>query len=221
MIDLHTHSIFSDGDLIPLELAQRAEFTGYRALAFTDHCDISNFDFIIPRIVRACEQINRTKKVVAIPGAELTHIPPEEIAALAAECRKLGAQIILVHGETLVEPVPEGTNRSAVAADIDILAHPGLITDQEASAAAQRGIYLEITARAGHSLSNGHVASVARKCGAKLVLNTDAHSPGNLISLQTAHRVAAGAGLSPEEIQEMFDHSRKICTEKGYQRVGG
>lgn len=220
MIDLHTHSIFSDGSLIPLELAQRAEFAGYRALAFTDHCDISNYDFIIPRIVRACEQINRTKKVVAIPGAELTHIPPEEIAALAVECRKLGAQIILVHGETLVEPVPEGTNRSAVAADIDILAHPGLITPQEASVAAQRGIYLEITSRTGHSLSNGHVAAVARACGAKLVLNTDCHSPGNLISLQMAHRVAAGAGLSPDEMQAMFDNSRNLCGEKGFHLQG-
>jgi len=40
--------------------------------------------------------------------------------------------------------------------------------------AAEKGILLEITARKGHSLTNGHVAKLAKKHGAALVLNTEA-----------------------------------------------
>ncbi len=42
MIDLHTHSFFSDGELIPSELIRRAEAIGYKAIAITDHVDSSN-----------------------------------------------------------------------------------------------------------------------------------------------------------------------------------
>jgi histidinol phosphatase-like PHP family hydrolase len=71
----------------------------------------------------------------------------------------------VVHGETIVEPVLPGTNRAAIAAGVDILAHPGLITKEEAMLAAQKGVLLEITTRRGHSFTNGHVASIARVCG--------------------------------------------------------
>ncbi|MEJ2066471.1 MAG: PHP domain-containing protein, partial [Deltaproteobacteria bacterium] len=58
MIDLHTHSLFSDGQLAPAELTRRFEVAGYRALAITDHGDRSNIDFIIPRLVAFCEENN-------------------------------------------------------------------------------------------------------------------------------------------------------------------
>ena len=38
MIDLHTHTFFSDGVLIPSELFQRARAKGYHTIAVTDHC---------------------------------------------------------------------------------------------------------------------------------------------------------------------------------------
>ena len=43
-IDLHTHSIFSDGELLPSELARRADVLGHKALAITDHVDASNIE---------------------------------------------------------------------------------------------------------------------------------------------------------------------------------
>ena len=82
---------------------------------------------------------------------------------------------------------------------MDILAHPGLITPEEAQLAAERGVHLEITTRKGHSLTNGHVAAMARRFGAKLVINNDAHAPGDLISRDQRRRVALGAGLTQDE----------------------
>ncbi len=135
-----------------------------------------------------------------IPGVELTHIIPSQIRDLAVEARALGARVIVVHGETIVEPVAPGTNLAAVNSPIDILAHPGLISDEEARLAAQNGILLEITARKGHSLTNGHVLKIARKYNAGLVLNTDSHAPGDLIDMDMARKVARGAGMEEAEI---------------------
>jgi putative hydrolase len=210
MIDLHTHSIFSDGELIPSELARRAVFKGYRAIAITDHADHSNFDFIVPRIIDVCRRITAHGSIVALPGIEITHVHPDDIGELAKDVREMGAKIVVVHGETVVEPVISGTNRAALKAPIDILAHPGLITEDEVRLASDNSIYLEISTRKGHSLTNGHIAGLARKFNAKLVLNTDGHSPDDLVSIETARTIAAGAGLAGVEIDELFNNSKSL-----------
>jgi histidinol phosphatase-like PHP family hydrolase len=210
MIDLHTHTLFSDGELVPSELVRRAVVIGYTAIALTDHADISNLDFIIPRIREACSKINEKKGLIALPGIELTHVHPEDIAELARQARSLGARIIVVHGETIVEPVMPGTNRKALESDIDILAHPGLIGDDDVKLASRNGICLEITARKGHCLTNGHVAKTALKYGARLIVNTDTHAPEDLISLDRAKMTAQGAGLREDEFSRMLDTSREL-----------
>jgi putative hydrolase len=210
VIDLHTHSIFSDGDLIPTELAQRAYAAGYKTLAITDHADHSNYDFILPRIVKVCLKISEKGKILALPGVELTHVYPSDILSLANDARKLGAKIVIVHGETMVEPVPPGTNLAAINAAVDILAHPGLINEDEAQLAAEKGVYLEITTRRGHAFSNGYVARIAGKYKAQLLLNNDAHAPGDFVDLKMATSIARGAGLTDEEIAAMFENSQKL-----------
>lgn len=198
MIDFHSHTFFSDGVLGPAELLRRAEYAGYKALAITDHGDSSNLDIIIPNIVRLCKDISDNCNIRAIPGIELTHVPPKLISRLAGDARQLGAKIVVVHGETIVEPVSIGTNLAAVESNVDILAHPGLITAEEVRLAKANNVYLEITARKGHSLANGYVASLAMKLGAKLLVNSDAHAPGDILDLEFAKKVALGAGLGEE-----------------------
>jgi putative hydrolase len=214
VIDLHTHSIFSDGELIPSELVRRSMVIGYRAIAITDHGDHSNMDFFIPRIVKVCEKLSQTYDMAIIPGIELTHVPPVYIGELVREARRMGARIVVVHGETIAEPVPPGTNLAALNSAIDILAHPGLLSEEEASLASRKGIYLEITARKGHSLTNGHVATTARKFKAPLILNTDSHSPDDLISRERAQTIARGAGLSDAEISVMFKNSEHLVSSR-------
>jgi len=210
VIDLHTHSIFSDGVLVPSELVRRAEVHGVEAIAITDHADASNLDFIIPRIVAVAEALNDVKHIRVIPGIELTHIPPSHIPSLADQARSLGAKVVVLHGETIVEPVKLGTNRAGLRADIDILAHPGLITDEEAAMAAENGVFLEITARKGHSLTNGHVAKLAKKHGAGLVLNSDAHEPSDLITPKQAEQIALGAGLDGDDFKRMQKNAKSF-----------
>lgn len=200
-IDLHTHTFFSDGALLPSEHLRRALVKGHAAIAITDHADASNLEELLAGLFRFVREQGDDFPLTFIPGVELTHVPPRSIPSLARRAKELGAGLVLVHGETIVEPVAPGTNAAAVAcAEVDILAHPGLITLEEAHQAAASGVYLEITSRAGHSLSNGHVARVARQAGSRLVLNTDAHVPNDMIDQETARRVAAAAGLDEDEV---------------------
>lgn len=210
MIDLHTHSLFSDGALVPAELVRRAIVKGYEAIAITDHADGSNFDFIVPRVVRAAEELSGVWPITVIPGIEITHVPPSMIADLVNEARELGAIWVVCHGESPVEPVEPGTNRAGILSGADMLAHPGFITKQDAALAARKGVYLEITARKGHSLTNGHVAKVATDAGANLVINTDSHEPGDLITLEFAKQVLAGAGLDKKAVAKAIQNSREI-----------
>jgi putative hydrolase len=211
MIDLHTHTLFSDGELLPSELWRRAQVKGYRYLAITDHVDASNFEMVFTRLRTAALSLNRGEPPVLIPGLEFTHLPPALIAPLAAQARALGVPLIVVHGETLAEPVAPGTNRAAIEADIDILSHPGLITLEDAALARERGIFLELSARKGHSLANGHVARTAFEVGASLLVNTDSHSPSDLITREQAERIARGAGLREPAVQTLFTEAEALA----------
>ncbi len=210
MIDLHAHTIFSDGELIPSELVRRAEYKGLKGIGLTDHGDISNIDFIIPRIIKAAEELNKVLDITVIPGIEITHVPPSLIKDTAKKARSLGAAIILVHGETIAEPVAEGTNHAALEADIDVLAHPGLITMEDVLLAKKRGIFLEITGRKGHSLTNGHLAKLAKKTGAGLVVNADTHAPEDLIDELKARQIVVGSGLDEIEFELMQENALSL-----------
>jgi histidinol phosphatase-like PHP family hydrolase len=207
MIDLHTHTFFSDGALVPAEHLRRVEVLGYNAVAITDHADSSNMDFIIPRMIQAARDLNPHSRTRLLPGIELTHVPPALIAPLTRKARQLGAQVVVVHGETIVEPVAPGTNMAAIEAGVDILSHPGFLSIAEAELAAQKGVFLELSGRKGHSLTNGHVAKMALRCGAKLVVNADAHAPGDFLTAEMARMVALGAGLTEEEYEQIREHT--------------
>ncbi len=215
MISLHNHTSHSDGELLPSELARRCEIIGYSFVGITDHADSSNLEELVKGAVRVCRDINKYFLTIkAIPGVELTHVAPKNIPVLAKEARRLGAKLILVHGETIAEPVRPGTNFEALNSDIDILAHPGYITKKEMALAKKRGIYIEITTKHGHSLTNGHVAKLALQAGVKMVLNTDGHRPADFVNLLQGLRVAEGAGLSPAQARQLIKNSELIAKEK-------
>jgi len=215
MIDLHCHTIFSDGALLPAELVRRADALGYRYVALTDHVGPSNMEHVIRSAVRAAEELNPYLDCTIIPGVELTHVPPEMIAPLAERARGLGAAWVVVHGESLVEPVAHGTNQAALETGhkggVDLLAHPGLLTPDQARLAARNGVALELTSRRGHSLSNGLVASLGREAGATLLVNSDSHTPGDILTSEMARKVALGAGLNESEADGVRERAYELA----------
>jgi histidinol phosphatase-like PHP family hydrolase len=205
MIDLHTHTTFSDGELIPSELVRRAEVLGYTAIGITDHVDYTNIEHVLDCVSRV-KYLEDVLDIRIIVGVEITHVPPPKIGPLALLARKLGAEIVGVHGETPVEPVRPGTNRAALEARVDILAHPGFITLEEAELARENNVCLEITSRLGHNITNGHVARIASQARAKMVVDTDTHAPRDLINSERAQQIAAGAGLTQDEAAAIVKH---------------
>ena len=210
MIDLHTHTIFSDGELIPSELVRRAESIGYRAIAITDHVDYSNYRFVLERLYGTVDILNENTSLTVIPGVEITHVPPVKIPELIQKCREAGAKLVVVHGETVVEPVEEGTNYYAsISEDVDILAHPGFIDRETAENLKENDIFVEITSRRGHNITNGYVANIAREFGLKTLINTDTHAPEDLIDSEFAKKVGLGAGLTTKELEMTLLHYPK------------
>jgi len=215
--DFHTHTYLSDGVLSPSELIRRAIVNGYKAIAVTDHVGLGDQERILEVLVKACEIATKELDIIAIPGVELTHVPQHKIGEAAKQAKSLGAQIVLVHGETIKEPVEEGTNQSALnSPDVDVLAHPGFLTLEQASLATKKGIYLEISARNGHSLTNGHVVRVAKEAGSLLVVNSDAHGPDDLLTHSLALEIAEGAGLlRPDTPQVLTQNPQALLRRIG------
>jgi histidinol phosphatase-like PHP family hydrolase len=143
-------------------------------------------------------------------GVEITHVPPPLIGKAVELAWKEGAEIVVVHGETLAEPVAEGTNSAALNEEVNILAHPGLISVEEAEKAAENGIFLEISSRSGHCLANGHISRIAGATGCQLVINTDTHSPSDIISKQEAMRILIGSGIDRKDCERVLSNGKKL-----------
>jgi histidinol phosphatase-like PHP family hydrolase len=215
MIDLHTHSLFSDGELLPSELIQRARVIGIKVIAITDHVDFSNYLFVIEHIKAAAVQFSEKKNgIKVLAGVEITHVPPFDIPRLIELSRKAGAAVVVIHGETIVEPVEPKTNLAGIEGGADIIAHPGFISVKEAELAAKKHVYLEISGRGGHSFTNGYVAMIAKKTGAGLVFDSDAHADRDLMDDAHALNIAKGAGLQEKDFREMIANSKKIANRE-------
>lgn len=203
--DFHTHTFLSDGELSPVELIRRAVVRGYRAIGVADHAGPGNVEWIVKQLVEDCRFCERHWDITALPGVELTHLPPATIPDVARAARAAGARIVVVHGETPAEPVEPGTNLAAVRCpDVDVLGHPGLLSAEEAAIAAENGVFVELSARRGHSLTNGHVARIGQAAGVRFVVDSDGHHPDDLLTPETAWKVARGAGLDESAAREVL-----------------
>lgn len=210
MYDLHTHSLLSDGVLLPSEIAIRHASLGYKTIAICDHTDYSNIDQIIESILKFTNHWPKNSKIKVLSGIELTHLPLEQFNPLAKYARKKGIKIIIGHGQTLSEPVIKGTNLACLKADIDILAHPGLISEAEIKLAKKKDIFLELTSRKNHLMTNPHIVEHALKIGAKLILNTDSHLPEDIIDPNQLRNIGLKAGLSQKQIDKIYKDVEKF-----------
>ena len=204
MIDLHTHTFLSDGELCPAEHIRWAEVAGYKVLGFADHVGLATIPVTLPILIAAAKKENELGNMRVVAGVELTHVRPEHIREGVELARSLGAEVVIVHGETISEEVKPGTNLAAIEAGADILAHPGLITEEEVILAAEKGVRLEITAKPNHALCNGYVAQLAQKHGAQLIFSSDSHSHSQMVTREFAMKVIRGAGISDVVAEEMF-----------------
>ncbi len=209
MFDLHVHSVFSDGELLPSEILRRMQNKGILGCAITDHADFTNISTLICHLSKLREHAE-FYDIEFLIGVELTHIPPRLISKAVELSWREGAEIVIVHGETIVEPVAEGTNLAAIESEASVLAHPGLIKEKEVELAAENGICLEISARRGHCLTNGHVAKLATELGADLVFGSDSHAPSDILGPEEIKKVSFGCGAGEIVLKNTEKLFRKL-----------
>ena len=206
LYDFHSHTFLSDGVLSPLELIRRAAVRQYAAIAVTDHTGPGSLARIIKEVSKDCELARSQWGIIAIPGVELTHLPAVAIDDVARKAKDLGAWLVVVHGESPVEPVEEGTNLAAVKSrSVDILAHPGHMTLKVAELAAKNNVFIEITTRRGHCITNAHVAKMAVEAGALMLLNSDTHDEDDLLSDQVTKDVLRQAGINSLKFKQILE----------------
>ena len=58
MFDFHTHTLLSDGALIPAEAVRRAEIRGYRIMGLSDHADLATLPTQMPLVIAAARAEN-------------------------------------------------------------------------------------------------------------------------------------------------------------------
>lgn len=94
MIDLHVHSVYSDGTLTPAELVDYAMKKGISAFALTDHDTTDGITEAMER-VRALSRELKTRKEV---GANETNvkIPPEVIPGIELSTDEGGKEVHIV-----------------------------------------------------------------------------------------------------------------------------
>ncbi|HTP54036.1 MAG TPA: histidinol phosphate phosphatase domain-containing protein [Thermoplasmata archaeon] len=213
--DFHSHTYLTDGNESATSMWWAAARRGHRMLAITDHVALEDPRRILD-ILFAEAAAFEDGPVAPLVGVELTLLPPRRISETARNARSAGAQIVIVHGETTAESVPPGTNRAAVeSGEVDVLAHPGFLTEREAETARANGTAIELSGRSLHGRTNGHVARTALSVGADLVVDSDAHDPNQLLDYPTAEMIARGAGLTPAQARRAL----RDAPSRLYQRL--
>lgn len=202
--EFHSHTILSDGALLPVALMREAVIKNHAVLAITDHVDSSNLETVLTSLIKVEKETKGFIPIKFIPGVEVSYMPPPLIEKLSKRAKKYGAKIIIVHGQSPSEPVEEGTNACAVRLKglVNILAHPGFISEEDVLLAAKNNVFLELSAKESHNSANKHIATLAKKHKALLLVNTDAHNEKNLITQEQAFNVAKDAGLTDEEAMQ-------------------
>jgi histidinol phosphatase-like PHP family hydrolase len=212
VFDFHTHTLLSDGELVPAELARRVKVAGYEVLGLADHADHGCLAEILAAArASALALAGHLDGLTVLPGVEITHVPPVLLGDLVRKARDLGASHVVVHGESPVDPVAPGTNLAAIEAGADLLAHPGHLTEKEAALAAEKGVFLELSLRGGHGLANGRVARLARKYSAGLLVSSDGHMVGEYLTPELQRATALGAGLNEEEFADLLAGAARLA----------
>ena len=185
-------------------------------------CTDMNFAFL-GEFCRQVRQISLYTRVTAWAGVELLNIPPALIRPAVAESRNCGAQIVLVHGESIMDAVEKGTNFAAIDAGVDILACPGMLDQAAADLAAERHVFVELSGSPRHAFANARTiamcisSQVAIVCGSGASRAEELHSPelwskimeGADVSLDGSHPVLNAVRLGEKILMQRLQRSEQ------------
>jgi DNA polymerase (family 10) len=217
--DLHMHTDRTDGRDTLETMVRAARERGYEYVAITEHSKALAMarGFDEARVRRSVEEIEAVRRQV--PGIEVVH--GLEVDILADGALDLGDEaldlldwvIVAIHSRLDQDPAT-ATKRVLRALDhpsVHAMAHPTgrmiggrdgvpLDLDRVFTAAAERGVAMEINSQPERSdLSDAH-ARLAREKGVRFVVDTDAHSTVQLDYIRFGVFAARRAGLTRDHV---------------------
>lgn len=219
MFDFHIHVNCSGGrdGLLPSEAMRLAKCAGSGAVGDRPGRSLDPA-ILLPTLKTLVKTCSLYADIEAFAGVELVHVPPALLPDAVGQAREQGAALILAHGESiprqLADVVETGTNLAAINAGVDILAHPGLITVEDAQLAAEKGVLLELNTAPGTVSPTGissawQNASAANCCSTlTLPVQPTLNPPTSRRALRKA--AALGAGLDAEGLSRLHVTERKL-----------
>lgn len=197
--DLQMHTTASDGKNSILEMARKAKEMGYAYIAITDHSKAVRVaggldEKQLAKHLKEIEKANgRISGIRILKGVEVDVLPDGSLDLKDDILKECEVVLASVHSRFNMEE--EEMTRRVIKAiknpNVDILAHPTgrLILEREPfkinlqeviRAAIDQGVVLEINAYPDRLDLKDVDARMARDMGARLAINTDAHSDRQL-----------------------------------------
>jgi DNA polymerase (family 10) len=217
--DLHMHTTVTDGRDDLEAMAQAAQRAGHQYIAITDHsralamANGLDEERALEHARRVRELSDRLDGFTILAGIECDILADGRMD-LADDClAQLDIVVASVHSHFALDEAAM-TDRLLRAIEnpwVDVLGHPtgrlllkrhGYSYDMErvVSAAAARGVAMEINSQVDRLDLNDACARLARERGARLVISTDAHSVGALGNLRWGVQVARRAWATPDDV---------------------
>lgn len=217
--DLHMHTTATDGRADAETMARAAQAAGLDYIAITDHSQAlamaGGLDEhrALEHAARIRALDERLEGVTVLAGIECD-IRPDGTMDLADDClAQLDLVIASVHSAfTLDESQMTDRILRAIANPyVDIIGHPTgrLILKRDGyrlhlerifAAAAEAGVALEINSQVDRLDLDDGKARLAKECGARIVIDSDAHSPAGLGALRWGALTARRAWLEPADV---------------------
>lgn len=189
--------------IVAAEYIPRADETAASALA-KDHCKTSPFLAGLLEKQELVHTLSIYYDMQVFFGVQLRHIPPALLEETIQFYRGLGIELIGVYGESISDIVEKGTNFSAITGKADILYNPGLIDEKCVELAKENNVFLEISTHPKHAYANAHIAKLAQKQGAKLVLGSCARTLHEIHSPAMQDLILKGACIESHNSYELL-----------------
>lgn len=228
--ELHTHSTWSDGKVSILEMATAARDHGYKVLAITDHSPslgitqgVKEEDFREQRAEIDAAQKKLGDSILILQGSEVEIKADGSLDYPDQVLAELDIVFASLH-VSLRQPRKQVTQRLLNAIQnphIDVIGHPTgrLIPDREGAdldmetvfaAAVKSGVAMEISAHPERLDLNDIHARQAIEMGIPLSINTDAHTPGELVLMHFGVATARRGWVEAKHVINTWEPDRLL-----------
>lgn len=201
--DLHCHTVATDGDSSLEAMAKAAAERGYEYIAVTDHSKHLTVAHGLDKKalfkqIKAIDKLNaKLKNIVILKSIEVDILEDGSLDLPDDVLKELDLTICSLHSKFNL-PLKKQTERVIHAMDnpyFNILAHPTgrLINKREPysidiehiiKAARDRGCIIELNAQPERLDLNDIHCKIAKEIGAKITINSDAHSTSQFANME-------------------------------------